>query len=409
MRSITTLPVAAAAAFLAASATAQEVYILEIGEGLAEGISDNGVVVGSFGAPEYFMWSLADGWSLIGGVPAGGGVGGQAKISNDGLFVCGSTYNAAEDYHEMSRYDVAAGTWTGLGGIGGETDQEISSGWAMSGDGQSVAGLAWVDAGSAHAAVWNVDTGMTDLGSTVEGQSTRANGLNGDGSVVVGWQDGAGRQGAVWVDGVQELIFKDGGESALEAFAASNDGQWVTGFDVRGFVGVAAAYRYNTVTDTYEELPNIAGGESRMAGTGVTDDGAMIVGGTWGLGPATFGTGLIWREGVGTMTFSDFLDELGVPYPDGFVFNFVSDVSSDGTWFCGWGTQGGFAANRTFVVHLGGDNPCPGDLNDDDVIDGADLGLLLGNWGNAGMGDLNGDRVVDGADLGLLLGDWGDC
>lgn len=55
--------------------------------------------------------------------------------------------------------------------------------------------------------------------------------------------------------------------------------------------------------------------------------------------------------------------------------------------------------------------PCEGDLNGDDVIDGADLGLLLGEWGAGpgAAGDLNGDGTVDGADLGLLLGVWGPC
>ena len=49
-----------------------------------------------------------------------------------------------------------------------------------------------------------------------------------------------------------------------------------------------------------------------------------------------------------------------------------------------------------------------GDLNGDDAVDGADLGLLLGAWGTSAVGpDLNGDGVVDGADLGLLLGNWG--
>jgi hypothetical protein len=52
----------------------------------------------------------------------------------------------------------------------------------------------------------------------------------------------------------------------------------------------------------------------------------------------------------------------------------------------------------------------PGDLNGDGVVDGADLGLLLGAWGPCPSGclaDLNGDGTVDGADLGLLLGNWG--
>jgi hypothetical protein len=51
--------------------------------------------------------------------------------------------------------------------------------------------------------------------------------------------------------------------------------------------------------------------------------------------------------------------------------------------------------------------PIPGDLNADGAVDGADLGLLLGEWGNAvGPADLNADGVVDGADLGILLGSW---
>jgi hypothetical protein len=55
--------------------------------------------------------------------------------------------------------------------------------------------------------------------------------------------------------------------------------------------------------------------------------------------------------------------------------------------------------------------PNPADLNGDGVVDGADLGLLVGMWGDCGSAfcpaDLNGDGVVDGADLGVLLGAWG--
>lgn len=47
------------------------------------------------------------------------------------------------------------------------------------------------------------------------------------------------------------------------------------------------------------------------------------------------------------------------------------------------------------------------DLNCDGVVDGADLGLLLGGWGASGEADLDGSGAVDGADLGLLLGAWG--
>ncbi|HMN96084.1 MAG TPA: hypothetical protein PKC43_01375 [Phycisphaerales bacterium] len=59
--------------------------------------------------------------------------------------------------------------------------------------------------------------------------------------------------------------------------------------------------------------------------------------------------------------------------------------------------------------------PVSPDLNGDGMVDGADLGVLLGAWGEcppaAGrspcLGDLDGDGVIDGADLGALLVAWG--
>jgi hypothetical protein len=54
-----------------------------------------------------------------------------------------------------------------------------------------------------------------------------------------------------------------------------------------------------------------------------------------------------------------------------------------------------------------GQPPLVGDLNDDGFVNGADLGILLGNWGNAGgPADLNNDGFVDGGDLGILLTNW---
>ncbi|MCH2145381.1 MAG: hypothetical protein MK082_09590 [Phycisphaerales bacterium] len=53
---------------------------------------------------------------------------------------------------------------------------------------------------------------------------------------------------------------------------------------------------------------------------------------------------------------------------------------------------------------------CPGtssDINGDGLVDGADLTLLLGNWGQPGATDLDKDGDTDGADLAQLLGDWG--
>ncbi len=55
--------------------------------------------------------------------------------------------------------------------------------------------------------------------------------------------------------------------------------------------------------------------------------------------------------------------------------------------------------NGDFATCDGGGTPCPSDLNGDGQVGGADLGILLQNWGNP----------FGGADLGALLQSWGAC
>ena len=68
----------------------------------------------------------------------------------------------------------------------------------------------------------------------------------------------------------------------------------------------------------------------------------------------------------------------------------------------------GFDGTNYWIRH-----ECPScapnaDLNHDGVVNGADLGILLGEFGlqHPHIGDLNFDGQVNGADLGLLLGLW---
>ena len=49
-----------------------------------------------------------------------------------------------------------------------------------------------------------------------------------------------------------------------------------------------------------------------------------------------------------------------------------------------------------------------GDLNQDGLINGSDLGLLFGQWGTNDTGDFNFDGIVDGQDLAILLINWCD-
>ncbi|MCH2161743.1 MAG: hypothetical protein MK085_07700 [Phycisphaerales bacterium] len=56
---------------------------------------------------------------------------------------------------------------------------------------------------------------------------------------------------------------------------------------------------------------------------------------------------------------------------------------------------------------------CAGDLNENGIVDGGDLGLMIAAWGSCGesacCADFNNDGEVNGGDLGTLLGAWGEC
>lgn len=52
--------------------------------------------------------------------------------------------------------------------------------------------------------------------------------------------------------------------------------------------------------------------------------------------------------------------------------------------------------------------PSSPDINGDGVVDGIDLAIILGAWGNGGgPADLDGDGDVSGSDLAIILGAWG--
>ncbi len=55
---------------------------------------------------------------------------------------------------------------------------------------------------------------------------------------------------------------------------------------------------------------------------------------------------------------------------------------------------------------------CPADLNDDGIVDFADVLVVLANWGpceSKCSGDLNDDGTVDFADVLIVLAAWGSC
>ncbi|MBL9148184.1 MAG: hypothetical protein JNM94_05760 [Phycisphaerae bacterium] len=69
-------------------------------------------------------------------------------------------------------------------------------------------------------------------------------------------------------------------------------------------------------------------------------------------------------------------------------------------------TAGGFSLDDITI----GRGTVPADLDGNGVVDGGDLGILLGAWGDCPetccAADLNQDGVINGADLATVLGAW---
>ena len=54
---------------------------------------------------------------------------------------------------------------------------------------------------------------------------------------------------------------------------------------------------------------------------------------------------------------------------------------------------------------------CLADIFVDGLVNGADLGIVLSQWGQGAgaASDINRDGTVDGTDLAIVLGTWGPC
>jgi hypothetical protein len=162
--------------------------------------ADGSLVAGTTGSlAPYFIWQLSNPGvtTLIGGVSPGSGVGGQAKVSDNSDKISGVVAGFIAPppmpptvVNQMGVYDVSDAAWTGVGGIGWFSGTETASGWGMSGDGTTLVGLGWSpNQTNAYASVSTNGGAPVALPWLVPGRSTRANGCNSDGSVVVGWQD----------------------------------------------------------------------------------------------------------------------------------------------------------------------------------------------------------------------------
>jgi uncharacterized membrane protein len=405
---------------LTTGAGAAELVLLPVPAGksvfLTDVSEDGSVVVGN-ASEQYFTWTREAGVVYIGGIAPGfQGAGGTGRVSANGTLVAGGALNASSKA-EASRYSVAQAAWTAGPGIGGSCDITSTSAYGMSADGNVIVGGGYATAcGAFRAFRWDAATGTIATMQSWFGWSGRANSVSGDGATVVGWQvDGTGvRRPCFWrsngTSWVQTRPSSPVGTSYTlfgEADAASHDGQTVVGQAT--IAGLQQPFRWTQAGGTVglgsatdPALPGFA--------VDCSSDASRVLCFFRAGPPPTSGEGFMWIEGRGYVALEELALEAGVQVAPEVRLSLPLAMSADGKTIVGSGRDEFQGIDVTFVLDLRPAQPaCPGDLNDDGDVNGLDLGILLGAWGQRGIADINQDGVVNGVDLGILLGNWGTC
>ncbi|MHC4080245.1 MAG: hypothetical protein ACYS15_07115 [Planctomycetota bacterium] len=401
-----------------------EVTFEIIGGCLATDVSaDGSVIAGNTQDYGTFRWTEETGivdlgrnaWIAIGQAA------GTPDVSADGTRISASIVDSTGAYLTPGLWEQGVG-WTDLmppmPPDGGIMDNAYGSAWGLSGDGLTVTGLYWrpgQPGGSANAFHWTSETGVVSLGSG--GGNSRANGANGDGSVIAGWDEnpvtGPWRP-AAWVNGVKTIL----GESAdtdgfAEATAVNTDGTLIVGssWDDGLRVAVATVWRWNGTTwdeDPIGTLPGTPPDIGNVVAQDLSDDGSIIV----GFNQFSFGNfaGFLWTQETGMVNVVDFLADHGITVDPTLIIQSLTGITDDGSTIVGLGQDTFFPwGYRSFVIRLT-PPPCPWDCGDGDGTVGVvDFLALLAQWGQVGT-----SCDVDGGGVGVtdfleLLATWGSC
>ncbi|SFN10054.1 Por secretion system C-terminal sorting domain-containing protein [Chryseobacterium oleae] len=323
-----------------------QLTVMAVGNYTVGGISDGGVVSMHTSAGQILKWDEINGLVQIGSISNGYPAAGRTLINAAGTKIASSTTNSGTGFNEISTYDTASTSWSNHGGlVPTGWDGHVSSTWGMTSDGNTIVGLGWVTAGSAHAVKWDATNGVTDLGSIVPNRSSRANAINADGSVIVGWQDqdNGTRSGAQWVNGVESFITDSNGDYVGEAGDVSADGTTIIG------AAMPNPYVWNSVSGvTYITHPN-SSAFFRGGATGISADGKKVVGFFRPFAaPPMSGEGFIWTAAGGRVNLNDYAVGLGIN-TQGVNMSLPLAISQDGRRVAGIGTN---ASNQIVAFYL---------------------------------------------------------
>ena len=306
-------------------------------EALAYDLGAGGfTVIGSTYDGEAFYWMPSSGVVRIGGTQG-------IAVSRDGRTIVGNAFDA--NVKQNAAIWLGGEEWRLLGSFHPNAlpcDLLLSSSWGASDDGKVIVGLGWDGCRIAHAFRWEESTGMVDLGSTVPDRSSRANDVSGDGRVVIGWQEDAFgfRQGAMWLDGRQEIFVGPHGIVG-EAFGINSDGSIVTGANCNPGEPTGWIWRREGGITCYPPPRQRPLQHYQVLMQSTSEDG-RVVGGAQSFGLES--ESILWIDGA-PHYLKDYLRERGISDAfEGWVnTGFINAVSSDGRVLAGFG-----AGPRTF-------------------------------------------------------------
>lgn len=297
--------------------------------------------------------------------------------SNSTFFT--QSFQNKETIYEMARYDAEADEWMALGGLGAQSGQNSSSGYFVSGDGQTVGGLAHklVNENTFQcnrvgaATVWEASTGtLTDLGSRLgdEKKNSRIEGLSADGSVAVGfkenrvgfWEAAVWHKDAQgnWDNGKYLLADLEGGEQSNNILYWGNcispNGKWIGGSGIAYMTGPLATgmtpeerpqpYLWNeeqgvTYLGMMEKTPAANGFYGFVQA--VNDEGTVAVGtylSAYTVPAANYP--FIWTKEEGMQDLNDFVKKHCKENLEGIELGYATDLSDNGRYISGCGLKG---------------------------------------------------------------------
>jgi uncharacterized membrane protein len=307
-------------------------------------LSADGRVATGWSSPSgtSFLWTRAGGRQDLPTV-----AGSSAAISGDGTTIAGRAAGGV-----AFRY-AGPGTYQPLPAPTGFANNQADG---VSGDGSVVVGTGQSGSSSAMAWRWTDGTGTQALGRTRPGHSASfAQAVSRDGQTIVGWSGGGGAASEAWRwsagAGMQALADHPGATASAVASAITGDGSAIAGRS--GLLGSPpAVWRGN-------ELPTILPTVSGWGGLlphGISDDGTVVAG--EGTNPNVEQEAWIWTPTRGSESLFSYLTSQGVSVPTGWRLASCTGMSADGRTFAGYAFNASQIREVGFVTTV----PTPGAL-----------------------------------------------